>query len=394
MARITSEMVRSRVLGLPRRFRAESANGLVGDWELQVGRLTFAISVEGHTCTVSEGPSPSPNAVISTRPSTWLAIDEGRLPGEQAFLDGRLRVSGNLDLAVRLQTLFRPHRRARRPTDLDQVEVRADRLRFSCYVVGRGRPVLLLHGLGGSKVTWLPLLAGLSAAHRVIVPDLPGHGESDKPRSSYSPRFYARVVRRLMDELDAERAVVVGNSLGGRIALDMAVWSPGRVEALALLAPSIPGFRWRHLAGFARVIPTEFGGIPFPIRERWMRLAIRRLFADPGRLPPEAYATAAQEFIRIYRAPAARMAFFATLRHIVTEAPGPFFDSLRLVRQPVLLVFGERERLVPGRLGLRLSRELPNARSVVLPAVGHVPQFEAPEETLEALTEFLAELRS
>jgi pimeloyl-ACP methyl ester carboxylesterase len=387
------ESVRARVLGLPRRFRADSADGLVAEWELRVGRLTFAITVAGHGCTVSEGPSRFPNAVISTQPGTWLAIDEGRLPGERAFLNRRLTVTGNLDLAMRLQTLFRPHGRPRRASDLDQVEVRADGMRLSCYLVGRGRPVVLLHGLGGSKITWLPLLAGLSAKHRVIVPDLPGHGESDKPRADYSPRFYARTVRRLMDQLDVERAVVVGNSLGGRIALEMAVWSPRRVESLALFAPSIPGFRWRHLAGFARVVPTEFGAIPFPVRERWMRVAIRRLFAEPGRLPPEAYSTAAQEFMRIYRSAAARMAFFATLRHIVTEPPGPFFDSLRLVRQPVLLVFGEQERLVPGRLGLRLSRELPSASSVVLPGVGHVPQFEAPKETLAALTRFLADGR-
>jgi pimeloyl-ACP methyl ester carboxylesterase len=384
-----SEVVRTRVLSLPRRFRPESANGLVAEWELRVGRQSFTIVVEGHACTVAEGPSRAPQAVISTGPSTWLAIDEGRLPGERAFLDRRLKVTGSLDLAVRLQTLFRRYRRPRRASDLDQVEVSADGVSLSCYVVGKGPAVVLLHGLGGTKTTWLPLMAGLGTSRRVIVPDLPGHGESEKPRGEYSPRFYARVIRGLLDRLEVDRAVLVGNSLGGRIALELAAAWPRRVEALALLAPSIPGFRWRYLVGFARVVPPEFGAIPFPLRERWTRIVIRRLLAAPGRLSPEAYSAAAQEFIRIYRSSAARMAFFSTLRHIVTEAPGPFFRSLHRVQQPVLLVFGDRDRLVPARLGVRLARELPQAEAVLLPGVGHVPQFEEPEQTLQALTSFL-----
>jgi pimeloyl-ACP methyl ester carboxylesterase len=385
-----SELVRARVLSLPRRFKPDSADGLVAEWELRVGRQLFTISVEGHACTVADGPSRSPQAVISTGPATWLAIDEGRLPGERAFLDRRLKVAGSLDLAVRLQTLFRRHRRPRRASDLDQLEVRVDGVSLSCYVLGKGPPLVLLHGLGGTKITWLPLLAGLGAGHRVIVPDLPGHGESDKPRTEYSPRFYARVIRGLLDQLDLDRAVLVGNSLGGRIALELAAASPRRIEALALLAPSIPGFRWRYLVGFARVVPSEFGAIPFPLRERWTRIVIRRLLAAPGRLSPEAYSAAAHEFIRIYRSSAARMAFFSTLRHIVTESPGPFFQSLQRVKQPVLLVFGDRDRLVPARLGTRLARELPHAEAVLLRGVGHVPQFEDPEQTLQALTSFLS----
>jgi pimeloyl-ACP methyl ester carboxylesterase len=274
------------------------------------------------------------------------------------------------------------------------VEVRADGLTVSCYVIGKGSPVVLLHGLGGTKITWLPLLAGLGADHRVIVPDLPGHGESDKPRAEYSPRFYARVIRRLLEQLDADRPVLVGNSLGGRIALQLALMGRARVRSVALLAPSIPGFRWRYLLGLVRVVPPEFGAIPFPLRERWTRVAMRRLFADPGSVPPEAYAAAAREFIRIYRSPAARMAFFSTLRHIVTEAPGPFFESARRVRQPALLLFGDRDRLIPARLGIRLARELPRADTVILSGVGHVPQFEAPEGTLDALRDFLSRQRA
>ena len=383
------EVVRRRVRTLPKRFRGESADGLAAEWELRVGEQSFAISVADQGCAVREGPGKSPQVIISTEPETWLAIDEGLITGGQAFLEGRLTAQGNMDLAVRLETLFRRYRRARKASDMDQVDVQADGLSLSCYLLGKGDPIVLLHGLGASKITWLPLLEPLAERHRVIVPDLPGHGGSDKPRREYTPRFHARVLRHLMDVVDVHRATVMGNSLGGRIALELALRSPGRVAALALLDPSVPGLRWRYVMGFTRVFPTEIGAIPFPLREKWMELMIRRLFARPDRLPHEGYSAAASEFIRIYRDPGARMAFFSTLRHIVTERPDSFFASLRRIKQLALIVFGEQDRLVPPRLGVRLAEHLPNSELVVLPDVGHVPQFEATEETLELLASFL-----
>jgi pimeloyl-ACP methyl ester carboxylesterase len=84
------------------------------------------------------------------------------------------------------------------------------------------------------------------------------------------------------------------------------------------------------------------------------------------------------------------MAFFSSLRHIVTERPEPFYASLRRIKQPAVVAFGERDRLVPARLGMQLAERLPNGRYVALPRCGHVPQFEATEATLEALAPFLA----
>ena len=385
----TEQLIRDRVRSLPRRIRPEAADGLVAEWELRVGPQSFAITVQDHACSVSPGPASAPATVITADPGAWLAIDEGRLNGGDAFFAGTLQVEGNLDLAVRLQTLFRPYRRARKAADLDQIEAEADGVRLSCYMVGHGPPLLLLHGLGGSKVTWLPMLSKLSEAYRIIVPDLPGHAESDKPVTDYTPRFYARVMRHLLDAVGVEQAAVLGNSLGGRIALELALRSPSRVTSLVLLDPSVPGFGWRYVMGFTKVFPTELGAIPFPLRARMMEVLIRRLFADPGRLPPEAFTAAAQEFIRIYRDPQARMAFLSSLRHIVTERPGTFFSTLRRVRQPTLIIFGALDRLVPPRLGVRLTQHMPNATLVVLPDVGHVPQFEAREETLHRITAFL-----
>jgi pimeloyl-ACP methyl ester carboxylesterase len=376
---------------MPKRFRTSAVDGLVAEWELRLGSDRFAISVGDHRCEVHEGPGMGPDTVIVTEPATWIDIDEGRTTGGQAFLDHRLIASGNLDLAVRLQTLFRPYRRRRSASDLDQVEFEADGMRLSAYVLGKGEPVLLLHGLGGTKITWLPLLAPLAERYRLLVPDLPGHGGSSKPRTEYSPRFYGHAVRRLLDAAGVERAAVVGNSLGGRIAIELALRSPSRVSRLVLLDPSMPGLRWRYVFGFTRVFPTEWGGIPFPLREQWMARAIRRLFADPSTLPAGGFDAAAGEFIRIYRSPEARMAFFSSLRHIVTEAPEPFFGSLRRIKQPTLVIFGEADTLVPPRLGVRLAEHLPHSEFMVFPGVGHVPQFEAADATKDAVLAFLGE---
>jgi pimeloyl-ACP methyl ester carboxylesterase len=339
---------------------------------------------------VREGPALNPSTVLTTDGATWLAMDEGGVPGVEAFLDRRLHVRGNLELAVRLQTLFKPFRRQVRPTDLQVSDVIADGVRLSCYSAGKGDPLVLLHGLGGSKISWLPLLPILAMEHRVIVPDFPGHGESEKPKGAeYTPRYYAHVIRLLMDGVGIERASIVGNSMGGRVGLEMALRSPRRVRALALLDPAVPGLRWRYVMGFTRIVPTEFGSMPLPMRRRWMEMGVKRLFADASQLPPEAVQTAADEFLRVYADPAARMAFFASLRHIVTERPGPFFASMRRVRQPTLVLFGDKDRLVPPRLGSELALHLPDAELHFLLNVGHVPQFEATQQTLDLLLPFL-----
>src|SRR5262249_27819981 len=91
------------------------------------------------------------------------------------------------------------------------------------------------------------------------------------------------------------------------------------------------------------------------------------------------------------RDPAARMAFLSSLRHIVTERPDVFFATMRRIKHPTLVLFGDADRLIPPRLGARLAQHLPDSRLVVLPRVGHVPQFEATDEVIAALTGFLDE---
>src|SRR5262245_4020453 len=104
----TPELIRSRVRTLPKRFRDASADGLAAEWELRVGDQAFAVSVADHRCAVREGPAVKANSVITAKPDVWIAMDEGKVNGGRAFFEDRLAVRGNLDLAVRFQTLFRP----------------------------------------------------------------------------------------------------------------------------------------------------------------------------------------------------------------------------------------------------------------------------------------------
>src|SRR5207248_9839765 len=133
------------------------------------------------------GPSRGATCSATAEPETWLALDGGSPGPPGALRTGQLAVRGNLDMAVRMQPLFAPYDRERTFADVEQVDVEADGQRLSIYLYGPpdAQPVLWLHGLGATKVSWLPNLTPFAEKYRLIVPDLPGHGESDKPRTDY-----------------------------------------------------------------------------------------------------------------------------------------------------------------------------------------------------------------
>jgi pimeloyl-ACP methyl ester carboxylesterase len=256
-------------------------------------------------------------------------------------------------------------------------------------VFGQGPPVILLHGLGATKLSYLPLLPALARNHRVIVPDLPGHGESTKPRAAYTPQYFAAVIRDLFDELDVGRAAVIGNSMGGRIALEMAAEFPDRVRALVLLDPAAAGVPFPFYVRLLRMLPTGVGAVPIPLRKRIVAFGIRALISEPDRLPGGAYLAGADEFIRIYRHGRARVALLSAIRGLMADGEGAFWERMANVEIPTLILWGSEDRLVPMRLGRRLAGTMPRAELAVLPGVGHVPQFEVPEETRRRVHAFL-----
>jgi len=383
--------VRQRVLTLPERFRPEAADGFAAEFALKVDDEHFRVSVARGRCSVREGEAGFPSARIATDRRTWIDLDGGHLSSIDAFLQDRIQVRGNIDHAVRMQLLFHPAERPRRPQDLEHVTVRTGGHTLSTFLFGQGPPVVLLHGLGASKVSYLPLLPALARRYRVVVPDLPGHGESSKPRAAYTPAYFPRAVLALMDEVGADRSALVGNSMGGRVALEVAAAAPDRVSAMALLDPAAAGLPFPLYARILGMLPTGVGAVPMPLRKRAVVFGIRQLFADPGRLPRAAYLAGADEFIRIYRHGRARMALLSAIRGLIADGSDHFWERMAEVDVPTLILWGGDDRLVPARLGRRLAATLPRARLVVLPGVGHVPQFEVPEETRRLVLGFLDE---
>lgn len=333
---------------------------------------------------------------ITADPATLRDVVEGRASGVAAFLDGRLRVDGDLSLSLRLDGLFAADaaRPARYPRS---AMVAAGPVRTFHLDAGPrdGLPVVLLHGLGATNTSLLPTLWDLAADHRVLAPDLPGHGASAAPYGAYDARFFARWLGDYLDAVGVDSAVLLGNSLGGRVALEVALLTPARVRGLVLLAPAVAFRRLRQFVPAVRVLRPEAAVLPLPMTRTMARLSMRRMFAQPGRLTAQSYDAAAGEFVRVYKRAAYRVAFFSSLRQIyLDDAFGDegFWRRLPSLAPPALFVWGERDRLVPAGFARHVAAALPSAVSVVLPDCGHVPQFELPERTHGEVRAFLTAL--
>jgi pimeloyl-ACP methyl ester carboxylesterase len=266
--------------------------------------------------------------------------------------------------------------------------VRTRGARISTMQAGRGQALVAIHGLGGTKGSFLPTLAELAPNFRVIALDLPGFGDSDKPlRASYEPRYFARAVVELLDALALDRAHVVGNSLGGRVALELGMRHPDRVGGLVMLCPALAWRRDRPLVPLLRLARPELGLVQIAPR-MLVEAIVRRLIpgADEGWT-----AAGVDEFLRAYLTPAGRAAFYAAARHIYLDEPhGPegFWPRLAELQARSLFVWGRFDRIVPIAFARHVEQALPSARHLELDC-GHVPQIERPRRTHSAIREFL-----
>jgi len=327
------------------------------------------------------------DATLTAEAQVWSAIAEDVRGGLDAFRAGRLTVRQNLHLGV---GFLAATSRLTGPGRLRFRMVATRRARLSTLEAGSGPAVLALHGLGGTKGSFLPTVAALGRGFRVIAVDLPGFGDSDKPiGASYDPRFFARAVVDLLDALELDRAHLIGNSLGGRVALEVGLLHPDRVDRLALLCPSLAWRRERRWAPLLRLTRPELGLV---------QLAPRRVVeAIMHRVIPDAdggwTAAGLDEFLRAYLTPAGRAAFYAAARQIYLEEPhgeAGFWPRLRGLQADALFVWGRHDRLVPIAFERHVADALPGARHVELDC-GHVPQIERPRQTHDAVGAFLAE---
>lgn len=349
----------------------------VGSWDavLHGGAVTLEPS----------DPDRRADALIHADGQTWLGLARDPAGGMEAFRAGRLAVRHDLHLGVGFLAATAP-RTGSGALRFAQVRTRAGMI--STTQAGMGPPVVLLHGLGATKVSFLPTIGALADRHRVIAIDLPGFGDSDKPLgAAYDPRFFARSVVALLDALELERASLVGNSMGGRVALEAGLSHPGRVDRLVLLAPALAWLRDRPLAPLLRLVRPELGLLQIAPRQL-VEPIVRRLI--PG--AEEGWTAAGvDEFLRSYLKPRGRAAFYAAARNVYLDEPhgaDGFWTRLHCLTAPSLFVWGRHDHLVPPAFARHVRAALPAARHLELDC-GHVPQFERPTLVHDAIARFL-----
>lgn len=243
--------------------------------------------------------------------------------------------------------------------------------------------VILLHGLGSSLHTWEPWAWTLSVRYRVIRFDLPGFGlTGPDPTGDYSDTRAVAVLLALMDELSVRRASLIGNSMGGKLAWQFAALHPDRVDKLVLISPdgfASPGFEYDKQAE----VPLVAKLLPYTLPTWMLRMNLAPAYADKARLTDETVT----RYRDLMLAPGVRRALLDRTAQVRLEHPEPM---LKRIQAPTLIVWGEKDGLIPFSNAQDYLRLLPNARLVSFPNLGHVPQEEDPAKSLPPVEAFLA----
>jgi pimeloyl-ACP methyl ester carboxylesterase len=273
-----------------------------------------------------------------------------------------------------------------------QTDIRLHGHRLSYRIGGRGPVLLLIHGITNSSASWEPVLAQLARRFTVIAPDLLGHGESAKPRGDYSLGASASLMRDLMVALGHERATIVGHSLGGGIAMQMAYQFPERVERLVLVSSGGLG---RHVTPVLRAVALPAAEYVLPLLASaplvgtgaklggWLEQVGLRFGAD---------VTAMATGFASLRDIEARRAFVHTARSVLDLAGQRVSatDKLYLAEAvPTLILWGDRDSIIPARHGLRAHELMPGSRLRIFGGVGHFPHRDDPAGFTAALTDFI-----
>lgn len=259
-----------------------------------------------------------------------------------------------------------------------------DGTRLRIIDTGQGTPVVLIHGFGASLYSWRKTLPPVVAAgYRVVAFDNRGFGFSDKPARGYGNAAYARLIIALLDTLGLPSAVLVGHSMGGAIAAEVALAYPARVRGLVLIDAAGYGVRWPGILRVGRW--PGAGGVATALRGRWVtERLLRSTYADPTKVT--------EGDVDQYYAPVAEPGYGRALRGVLREFR---FDTLvgRLggLAAPTLVVWGAADRWIPVRDGSRLATELPRGAFVVLPRTGHAAAEESADEVSRLLIAFLKE---
>lgn len=261
---------------------------------------------------------------------------------------------------------------------------------------GRGDPVVLLHGFGDSLGTWRYTLPTLARTHHVVAADLPGFGRSHPASHRPLLDWYAHWAEELIAAVAPRgRAVLVGNSLGGAVALDTALRTPLRVSRLVLVSPAGLGrgvpLWWRLVTAQLPLLPPLAG----PAAAALPRAVLARVVAEVYTAlvfhrPAQVDAACMRDFAAYYRSADDIRRLFDLGHDVVRElSTGRLIAQATKLAVPTLMVWGRHDRLVPHAHGMALQRAVPAAQLYVMDDCGHCPQLERPAEFGAALQRFL-----
>jgi pimeloyl-ACP methyl ester carboxylesterase len=274
--------------------------------------------------------------------------------------------------------------------DLKYLELHGDRIAYRD--AGQGDVLLFIHGMAGSSATWRAVLPQLAKKYRVIAPDLLGHGESDKPRGDYSLGAFAVWLRDFLDELGITRATVVGQSLGGGVAMQFVYQHPDYCERLVLISSGGLGpdvgviLRLLSAPGAEFVLPII---APKPVLQVGNK--VKSWLSSAGIQSPRgaemwsAYSSLADR--------QTRQSFLRTLRSVVDYRGQAVSALSRLKLQgelPVMAIWGEKDDIIPVEHVYAAQAARAGSRVEVLPDVGHFAQVEAPMQVVNLIEDFIA----
>ena len=268
---------------------------------------------------------------------------------------------------------------------------------------GSGSPLVLVHGLGSSAaVEFYFNLEPLAANHRVLAIDLPGFGRSDRPILEYTIELFVRAVRDLMICEKLDRAAVMGVSMGGRVALGLALEEPQMVERLILVDALGVGAPRRVLA-YRILLTRGLGELTLSSTARALRrmkpATIRRFWGWYLRRPGGVDSILSDQRIadhgELLSQPEYRAAYLSSLRSIagMRELRDGIVVRSRLkeLRMPTLLIWGRHDHIFPAAHAEEALEHLPNGRAEIFEDSGHTPQMEEPERFNRVVLDFLAE---
>jgi pimeloyl-ACP methyl ester carboxylesterase len=334
-----------------------------------------------------EAAKGAPDALICASDEAWrrIALDVGG--GMAAFRAGNLQLRRNLHLGIGFLAATSGNSA---PGRLRFDSHRTPHGRISLMEAGTGDPVVCIPGLGGTKASFVTTLAALAPERRVISIDLPGFGDSDKPLGGrYDAPWFAEVVLALLDELGLARADLIGNSMGGRVAIETALCAPERVRRLVLLSPAMAWLRRDPRLSLLLQLPVSLLGLVQPAPRAVVEPIVKMLVPKGGN---GWVAAGLDEFLRSYCTAAGRYAFYESARNIFRDEPNGeagFWRRLEALSPEAMFVWGRRDNLVPIAFMKHVERALPAARHLELDC-GHVPQLEASARTHSEISRFLS----